>query len=443
MKQILKKFSTLIILVVLVVIFSVASPNFLRVNNLLNVLRQVAVIGILTAGMTYVIISGGMDLTVGAYLGLSGVALAQLISAGVPVPAAVILTIVLMTVIGIVTGALIVGLNVSAIVITLGMMTVVRGLAYIFSGGLPVYDIPDLIVFLGQGYVAGIPVPVIIMVIIVVIAGLILKYSYFGRYVYAIGGNVEAAKLAGVSVNKITISLYGISAFLASIAGIVLTGRISSGAPASGTGTEMDVVTAVVIGGISVNGGKGSMLGAFLGAVIIGVLSNGLTIMNIGEYYQQVVKGLVLILAVIFAVILGKSTFGRRVYAIGTNRLTAYYSGIHVKKIRFIIYTVMGTFCGLCALFLVASSYGANTTTGNGFEMDAIAMAVFGGISSTGGKGNLAGGLISAFIIVCLRVGLGQRNVHAQVILLIIGVLLICAVALPNIIENIKRAVKK
>ena len=132
MKQILKKFSTLIILVVLVVIFSVASPNFLRVNNLLNVLRQVAVIGILTAGMTYVIISGGMDLTVGAYLGLSGVALAQLISAGVPVPAAVILTIVLMTVIGIVTGALIVGLNVSAIVITLGMMTVVRGLAYIF-----------------------------------------------------------------------------------------------------------------------------------------------------------------------------------------------------------------------------------------------------------------------------------------------------------------------
>ena len=304
MKQILKKFSTLIILVVLVVIFSVASPNFLRVNNLLNVLRQVAVIGILTAGMTYVIISGGMDLTVGACL--SGVALAQLISAGVPVPAAVILTIVLMTVIGIVTGALIVGLNVSAIVITLGMMTVVRGLAYIFSGGLPVYDIPDLIVFLGQGYVAGIPVPVIIMVIIVVIAGLILKYSYFGRYVYAIGGNVEAAKLAGVSVNKITISLYGISAFLASIAGIVLTGRISSGAPASGTGTEMDVVTAVVIGGISVNGGKGSMLGAFLGAVIIGVLSNGLTIMNIGEYYLQVVKGLVLILAVAFDVLANK-----------------------------------------------------------------------------------------------------------------------------------------
>ena len=152
---------------------------------------------------------------------------------------------------------------------------------------------------------------------------------------------------------------------------------------------------------------------------------------------------LVLILGVIAAVILGKSTFGRRVYAIGTNRTTAYYSGIHVQKIRMVIYTVMGTFAGLCALFLVSSSYGANTTTGNGFEMDAIAMAVFGGISSTGGKGNLAGGIISAFIIVCLRVGLGQKNVHAQVILLILGLLLICAVALPNIIGTIKKAATK
>ncbi len=151
---------------------------------------------------------------------------------------------------------------------------------------------------------------------------------------------------------------------------------------------------------------------------------------------------LVLILAVIFAVILGKSTFGRRVYAIGTNRLTAYYSGIHVQKIRMIIYTIMGTVSGLCALFIVSSSYGANTTTGNGFEMDAIAMAVFGGISSTGGKGNLAGGVISAFIIVCLRVGLGQKNVHAQVILLILGVLLICAVALPNVVKQIQRTMK-
>ena len=148
----------------------------------------------------------------------------------------------------------------------------------------------------------------------------------------------------------------------------------------------------------------------------------------------------ILFLVVILSVILGKSTFGRRVYAIGTNRLTAYYSGVHVQKIRFIIYTIMGTVSGLCALFLVSSSYGANTTTGNGFEMDAIAMAVFGGISSTGGKGNIAGGFISAFIIVCLRVGLGQRNVNAQVILLIIGVLLIAAVALPNIIGNAKKA---
>ncbi|MCD8105770.1 MAG: ABC transporter permease [Lachnospiraceae bacterium] len=151
---------------------------------------------------------------------------------------------------------------------------------------------------------------------------------------------------------------------------------------------------------------------------------------------------LVLILGVIAAIILGKSTFGRKVYAIGTNRVTAHYSGIHVQKIRFIIYTVMGTISGLCALFIVSSSYGANTTTGEGFEMDAIAMAVFGGISSTGGKGNIAGGIIAAFIIVCLRIGLGQRNVHSQVILLIIGLLLVLAVALPNIVSQIQKAAK-
>lgn len=152
---------------------------------------------------------------------------------------------------------------------------------------------------------------------------------------------------------------------------------------------------------------------------------------------------LVLILAVIFAIVLGKSTFGRSVYAIGTNRLTAYYTGIHVQKIRFIIYTVMGALCGLCAMFLISNSYGANTTTGENFEMDAIAMAVFGGIMSTGGKGNIAGGMISAIIIVCLRVGLGQKNVNAQVILLIIGLLLVCTVGIPNIVKDIKRSVKK
>lgn len=164
---------------------------------------------------------------------------------------------------------------------------------------------------------------------------------------------------------------------------------------------------------------------------------------KVGEVRIPYLLFLVIILAVIFAVVLSKSTFGRRVYAIGTNRLTAYYSGIHVEKIRFIIYTIMGTMAGLCSLFLISTSYGANTTTGTGFEMNAIAMAVFGGISSTGGKGNLVGGMISAFIILCLRIGLGQANVHAQVILLIVGVLLICVVALPNVAGQLKRIVKK
>lgn len=149
-----------------------------------------------------------------------------------------------------------------------------------------------------------------------------------------------------------------------------------------------------------------------------------------------------IIFAVVFAVILGKTTFGRRVYAMGTNRQAAYYSGIHVDRIRVIIYTVMGFMAGLCAIFLISVSYGANTTTGDGFEMDAIAMAVFGGISSTGGKGNLAGGIISAFIIICLRIGLGQISMNAQLILLILGVLLIGAVALPNVVGQIRQLKK-
>lgn len=306
-KNKLKQFSTIFILLILIIIFTIASQNFLKVNNLLNILRQVSVLSVLTAGMTFVIISGGMDLTVGSLLGLTGVVLAQFTTkAGLPIASAIAFTVLLVTLFGMITGLLIESLQVSAIVITLGMMTVARGLAYIISGGLPVYDIPEAIVFLGQGYITGIPVPVLIMLIIVVIMGLILKYSYFGRYIYAIGGNVEAARLAGVTVGKIVVSLYALSAFLASIAGIVLAGRISSGAPASGTGAEMDVVTAVVIGGVSVNGGKGNMFGAFIGAIIIGVLSNGLTIMNIGEYYQQIVKGMVLIMAVAFDVLANK-----------------------------------------------------------------------------------------------------------------------------------------
>lgn len=312
MKQLFKKFSTLIILLALFILFSAASENFLKVNNILNILRQISVLGILTCGMTFVIISGGMDLTVGAYLGLTGVIAAKLMGdMGLPVFLSVILTVFTITLIGLLTGCTIVGLNVSAIVITLGMMTVVRGLAYIISGGLPVYDLPEVIVNFGQGYFCGIPIPVIVMLVIVVIMSFILKYSYFGRYIYAIGGNVEAAKLAGVAVGKITASLYAISAFLAAIAGIVLAGRISSGAPASGNGTEMDVVTAVVIGGVSINGGKGSMAGAFFGAVIIGILSNGLTILNVGEYYQQVVKGAVLIFAVAFDVLANREKVKR------------------------------------------------------------------------------------------------------------------------------------
>lgn len=308
----IKQFSTIIILVLMIIFFSLATKNFLAAKNMLNILRQVAVLSILTTGMTFVIISGGMDLTVGSMLGLTGVICAKLLTAtGVGSVWAILITLVAACLFGTVTGLLIVTLHVPAIVITLGMMTVARGIAYIISGGIPIYDIPDNIVFLGQGYAGIIPIPVIIMLVVVITMGFILKRTYYGRFVYAIGGNDEAARLAGVPTKGILVSLYAISGFLSGIAGITLMGRVSSGAPASGTGMEMDVVTAVVIGGVSINGGKGGMLGSFIGALIIGVLSNGLTIMNVGEYYQQVIKGTVLILAVTFDVLSSREKIKR------------------------------------------------------------------------------------------------------------------------------------
>ncbi|MCP1110354.1 ABC transporter permease [Ohessyouella blattaphilus] len=300
-KEILRKFSTLILLVLVVVFFSVMTDSFLAVKNGINILRQVSVLSILVVGMTFVIISGGMDLSVGSMLGLSGVVCAKLITeAGISPVLSILLTLLIAALVGTITGILIVKLKVPSIVITLGMMTVIRGLAYIISNGYPIYDIPDEVIYLGQGYVGVVPVPVIVMIVIVFFANFMLNRSYVGRYLYAIGGNEEAARLGGVAVKKIEVALYTISAFLAGVAGIILMARISSGAPASGTGMEMDTVTAAVIGGVSINGGKGKIIEAFIGAVIIGVLSNGLTIMNIGEYYQQVVKGIVLILAVAF-----------------------------------------------------------------------------------------------------------------------------------------------
>ena len=299
--EFVKKYSTVILLLAVVAFFSIMTDSFLATRNMINILRQVAVLSILSAGMTFVIISGGMDLTVGSMLGLTGVVCAKfIVELQIHPVISIILTVLLMTLFGTLTGLLIVKLHVAPMVITLGMMTVARGLAYIFSGGIPIYNIPEGVVFLGQGKIGPIPVPVITMIIIVLIANYVLNNSYYGRYVYAIGGNEEAARLAGVAVDKIKVSLYSMSSFLAGIAGVTLMARISSGSPQSGTGMEMDVVTAVVIGGVSISGGKGKIMGAFLGALIIGVLSNGLTIINIGEYYQQVVKGIVLILAVAF-----------------------------------------------------------------------------------------------------------------------------------------------
>lgn len=301
----LKEYVVVLLLVAVVVVFSIATPNFLQVKNLFNIARQISMLGIVAACTSFAMISGGMDLSVGSMLSFSGVLSATLmVNFHTNVWAACAIAILATTVLGMINGLIAVGLGVAPIIITLGTMTAFKGMAYLICGGISVYGTPDAFRMIGQGYVAGvIPIPVIILVIIVIIVAFILNKTTFGRSVFALGGNDEAARLAGINVKAIRGLLYAISGFGAGLAGVIMCSRLSSGVPNSGTGYEFDTVTACVIGGVSANGGEGKVSGVLCGVLVIGVLNNGLTLMNINEFYQNIVNGVVLILAISFDVL--------------------------------------------------------------------------------------------------------------------------------------------
>jgi len=308
-KQFFRKYGILVVLVLLILFFSAMTSSFLSVQNLFNILRQVSITGIVAVGMTYVLLTGGLDLSVGSLLAVTGVTASMLIvKQNVNPWVAMLAAILFTTLLGVVTGLIIQKIDLPPMIATLGMMTIVRGLSFIITGGLPVYGLPAAFAMIGQGYVWVIPIPVIIMVIVFIVGAFVLNKTYFGRYFYAMGGNQEAARLAGVNVNRIKVATYTINAFLCGIAGIILMFRINSGQPTAATGMEMDVITATVLGGVSLSGGEGRITGVLVGCIIMGVLSNGLIIMNVGEYYQMVVKGLVLVLAVSFDKISQRNT---------------------------------------------------------------------------------------------------------------------------------------
>lgn len=296
-----KKYGIFVVLLLLVVFFSITSKVFLVPSNLFNIARQVSMLGIAAVGMAFVLLLGGIDLSIGSQITLVNIVTAWLmVNANVHPVIASLIAIVMSTCIGFANGWIIANIKIPPLIVTLSTMTIIEGIAYIICKGIPIFGFPKSFAILGQGYVGPIPIPVIIMIIILSIGAFILNKTYFGRYFYAVGGNEEAAQLSGINVNQIKYLVYSLSGLFAGIAGIVMLSRTNSGQVLAGKGFEFDVLTAVVLGGVSVNGGYGKISNVVAGVLIIGVLSNGMVLLNVSQYVQMVTKGLVLLSAVAF-----------------------------------------------------------------------------------------------------------------------------------------------
>ena len=297
--SILRKLGPLLGFIVLCLMLAVVSEQFLTVSNLLNVTRQVSINAIIAVGMTLVILTGGIDLSVGSIVAISGSITAGLMVGGMGSVPAILAGLLLGTFIGVMNGLLVSYGKIPPFIATMGMMTIVRGYTLVYTDGRPITGFSEGFRDIGSGYVGIIPIPVIIMILIFIGAWLLLKKNQFGRYVYAIGGNEEAARLSGINTKKHLIGVYGIAGLLAAVSGIILTSRLNSAQPTAGMAFEMDAIAAVVLGGTSLAGGRGTIVGTLVGALIIGVLDNGLNLLNVSSFYQQVAKGVVILLAVI------------------------------------------------------------------------------------------------------------------------------------------------
>lgn len=285
-------------LVILCVVLTGLSDRFLTMDNLLNVTRQVSINAVISVGMTLVILTGGIDLSVGSILAFAGSITAGLLSGGQLLIPAIIIGVVAGAFIGMINGALITRAGIPPFIATLGTMTAARGFTLVYTDGRPITGMEEAFRFLGGGYIAGIPVPVIIMAIIFLLAHIMLTRTKFGRYVYAIGGNEEAARLSGIGTKKVLLSVYTLAGLLAGFSGVIMASRLNSAQPTAGAGFELDAIAAVVLGGTSLSGGVGTVGGTLIGAMIIGVLDNGLNLLNVSSFYQQVAKGVVILLAV-------------------------------------------------------------------------------------------------------------------------------------------------
>ncbi|MBQ3825982.1 MAG: ABC transporter permease [Spirochaetaceae bacterium] len=275
------------------------SAAFLTRQNMFNVLRQISTNLYLACGMTMVIILGGIDLSVGSIIALSGCVAAACVSRhGMPIPCALLVGILIGVFFGMVNGTIIAKTTIPPFIVTLATMNVARGFAYVYTSGSPVRVVTKEWQFVGAGYIGPIPTPVIILAIVLIVTGLLMNNTRLGRHIYAVGGNVQAARFSGISVEKVKFWIYTFSGLMAGLAGVVLASRMYSGQPTAGEGAEMDAIAAVVVGGTSMSGGAGKIGGTIIGALIIGFLNNGLNLLNVNSFWQYVVKGVVILLAV-------------------------------------------------------------------------------------------------------------------------------------------------
>ncbi|NID16574.1 ABC transporter permease subunit [Luteibacter yeojuensis] len=296
----LQRLGSVIGLLLLFIVLSVLSPDFLSASNLLSVLRQISVNALIAFGMTFVILAGGIDLSVGAILAFTGAITGGLLAAGHGVTVAVGAGLGLGLLLGMVNGVLVSWGRVAPFIATLGTLTLLRGLTLVYTQGTPIAAPNQGFALLGKGYLFHlVPLPVVLMFAAFGVCGFLLRGTVFGRHVMAIGGNEEAARLSGVRIAPMKLAIYGLSGLLSAFAGIVLTSRLDSAQPTAGVGYELDAIAAVVLGGTSLSGGRGWLFGTLVGALLIGFLNNGLNLLGVSSFYQQVVKGIVILIAVL------------------------------------------------------------------------------------------------------------------------------------------------
>ncbi len=304
----MSKYGIVVIFVALCILMSIVSPAFRTMRNVTNVVRQVSIIGIVSMGVTFAIITGGIDLSSGSIIALVSVVVASLtqnavnpdqpLSFVVPIVVGIAVAILLGFLLGSVNGSLVAYGKIPPFIATLGMMTVARGAAALFTGGRPVGDLKETFTYIGTGRIIGIPIPIWIYIIMAIISHILLSKTKFGRHVFAIGGNEQAARICGISVEKTLVKVYAYAGLLTAVSAVLLTARTSAGNPTYGVAYELDAITATVIGGTSLSGGVGSIPFCVVGALIIGVLNNSMDLLSVNAYWQQIVKGVIIVVAV-------------------------------------------------------------------------------------------------------------------------------------------------